>query len=424
VLLFLTLNPSSGYAQRETAVRPANDNPTQQYGTRFFLQLRTIFGRFRDSDLHRAFDKARSIQCPDLVSEKSEWRTVAFFNEKRELGHWYRSNLEEVKSDLTVFLFSGVCRGDRGSLRLTTKFPVTESVNAYNRGEIPLENVEVNVNAPVSASYDPSTKAYTWELPYLFLIKRENNESVYSLDPPRLVGRDRYATDVFDRWECKSLNDDAVTYQFLICRSTTGRRDSRLRAAPSFGSSSYMILSDGKEASTSVKLTFSEAADATRPVPDAAVPDVADGTAPLQWQSPDSDEHVMDLARNEIRILFPIQLWSEKIASRAFLAGQKLTAFESLPPSASADSCSWTPGEVSAATTLMSKEPEKSIGYSLTAHDQDRSSSTSITLDMKTRTSTQAGTLRCVFPRLSSAEIVTYARWSSIVGDYLKLETR
>src|SRR6516164_11180264 len=175
-------------AQRERQISaPANDS--QPYSRRFFVQLRAVFGRFRDSDLQRVFDSAQPIQCSELVNEPGEWRTVAFFNEKRELGDWYRSNFEEVKRDLSVFVFKGVCRGDHGPVQLTTKFPVTESVDAYDQGRIALDEVEVNVNAPVRASYDLSTKAYTFDLPFLFLVGQQDNQEIYSLDPPRIVGR-------------------------------------------------------------------------------------------------------------------------------------------------------------------------------------------------------------------------------------------
>src|SRR5947208_1405915 len=161
-----------------------------RYDRRFFVQLRGVFGRFRDADLQRVFDRAQPIQCSELINEKGEWRTVAFFNEKRELGDWYRSSFEEVKRDLSVFIFSGVCRGDHGPVLLTTKFPVTESIQAYSEDKIPLDDVEVNVNSPVRASFDSQTQAYTWDLPYLFLVGQQGDQSIYSLDPPRLAERD------------------------------------------------------------------------------------------------------------------------------------------------------------------------------------------------------------------------------------------
>src|SRR2546426_12341960 len=99
-VLFLSLFAAGVSAQLEHDVQ-APERP--RYDRRFFVQLRGVFGRFRDTDLQRAFDRAQPIQCSELINDEGEWRTVAFFNEKRELGDWYRSTFDEVKSDLAVF---------------------------------------------------------------------------------------------------------------------------------------------------------------------------------------------------------------------------------------------------------------------------------------------------------------------------------
>src|SRR5438552_51106 len=114
VIAVCWLGAVSVYAQREREIQAPGGaaGDESQYGRRFFVQLRAVFGRFRDTDLRRAFDAAQPIQCSELVNDPGEWRTVAFFNEKRELGDWYRSSLEEVKSDLSAFIFKGVCRGE------------------------------------------------------------------------------------------------------------------------------------------------------------------------------------------------------------------------------------------------------------------------------------------------------------------------
>ena len=217
-VVFLSLFAAAGVsAQLEHGVQ-APERP--RYDRMFFVQLRGVFGRFRDTDLQRAFDRAQPIQCSELINDEGDWRTVAFFNEKRELGDWYRSSFDEVKSDLAVFTFKGVCRGEHGPVQLTTKFPVTESIQAYNQKRIGLDEVEVNLNAPVRAVYDSQTQAYSFDLPYLFLVSQQDNENIYSLDPPRLAERYLYATDVIDHWDCKSVTADNVTYQFLICRTT------------------------------------------------------------------------------------------------------------------------------------------------------------------------------------------------------------
>src|SRR5688572_21218023 len=76
-------------AQREQRVQPPERS---EYGRRFFVRLRGVFGKFQDSDLERVFEAAQPIECAELVNDKGEWRTVAFFNEKRELGDWYRGS--------------------------------------------------------------------------------------------------------------------------------------------------------------------------------------------------------------------------------------------------------------------------------------------------------------------------------------------
>jgi hypothetical protein len=430
VLSAFLLSSISAVAQRERQIQGPPDQPqgnNQQYGRRFFLQLRAVFGRFRDADLQRVFDKAQPIQCSELVNEKGEWRTVAFFNEKRELGDWYRSNFEEVKADLSVYVFKGVCRGEHGPVQLTSKFPVSESVDAYEHGKIPLEDVEVNVNAPVSAFYDPRSQAYAFDLPYLFLISHQENETLYSLQPPSLVDRERYARDVVDHWECKSVSDDAVTYQFLICRSSTVPRDIGLRnlnRTPAFGASAYFILSDGREASSSVKLSFGDANDSSHPVEDASVPATPETPAPAQWEVPDADEKLLDLVRNEFRVRFSPQSWNSKIGAAQVLAAQRMTSLESSNATPGADYCLWLPG-APAVRSLLSNEPaDGSVVYSLAPHDQDSQSSTTITFNFATPSGEHLGTLKCVFPHVASAMSVGYGRWTSVVGDLLKFEIR
>src|SRR5947208_4082001 len=186
LFLILTLFVTVGFPQ------------TEKYDRKFFVQLRGVFGRFRASDLQRVFDTAHPIQCSELASGDGEWRTVAFFNEKRELGDWYHSSFDEVKNDLAMFIFKGICRGEHGPVQLTTKFPVTETIDAYNQRRIGLDEIAVNDNVPVRAVFNSQTRAYSFDLPYLFLVSQHDNESIYSLNPPTLSERYRYVRDVID----------------------------------------------------------------------------------------------------------------------------------------------------------------------------------------------------------------------------------
>jgi hypothetical protein len=404
----------NAYAQRERQIQPADES---LYGRRFFVQLRSVFGRFRETDLQRAFEKAQPIQCSELVNETGEWRTVAFFNEKRELGDWYRASFDEVKSDLAVFTFKGICRGESGPVQLTTRFPVAESIEAYQQKRIALEEVDVNVNVPVRASFDLQTQAYSFDLPYLFLISEQDGERLYSLAPPRLA--DRYAPDVIDHWDCKSVTAENLTYRFLICRTTTLPRNPAPRnqdRTPTFGASAYFILSDGKEASSSVKLTFNDANDAEQKIEDASVKPSEVPASPSSWESPDADEKLLDVVRSEFRIRFNAETWAGRIGAAQGLAAQQLSRLQSFNPAQGADYCVWLPAAASS-----TGEP---VQYLITAHDRDGQSPTSIKFDMRMDGGRHLGSLQCFFPRAASAVSINFSRWTSIVGRNFTMDVR
>jgi hypothetical protein len=134
VLLALALVPSS--ALRAQAPPPPRQGEESTYGSRFFEQLRNIFGRFPDSDLRRLFQQSKPIDCSELVGRKGEWRAVAFFNfnEDRKLGDWCRESLDDVKSDLAVYTFKGTCTGGQESVNIGSEFPTAAGIEAYNSG--------------------------------------------------------------------------------------------------------------------------------------------------------------------------------------------------------------------------------------------------------------------------------------------------
>jgi hypothetical protein len=240
-------------AQRASAAPSVEESA---YGAGFFEQLSTIFGRFRDADLERVFREAQPIQCTELVGRKGEWRSVAFFNEDRRLGDWYRKNLEEVKGDLAVYKFRGACSGDQATIRVETEFPTAASLDAYAKRQIDLDHVDITVNDPVKIVLNPRTMAFTFELPYLFLTD-QSSKKVYSFMAPDSTAA--YAEGVSSRWECKLAASKDVTYRFLICRVGTvpqGSAANKTRWQSAFGSSAFFVLSDGIEARSSVNMSF------------------------------------------------------------------------------------------------------------------------------------------------------------------------
>jgi hypothetical protein len=425
--------PAGVPAQREQAQSPEDGN----YGSKFFDQLRTIFGRFRDADLDRAFQQAKPIQCSELVGRKGEWRPVAFFNEDRKLGDWCRESLEEVKSDLTVYTFKGVCTEDRGSVQVSTEFPIAASVEDYDQQRIRLDQVDVNVNDPVTAVFNARTMAYAFELPYLFLIGRQGSVNTYSFVAPN---RDAaYATDMTSRWECRAVSSNDVTYRFLICRTATVPRGAAARRQsrePSFGGSAYFILSDGTEAQTSVNLSFGDGAKVPENLPAAepSLPSLGSPRPTLRkperpgpdglWQTPGSGSKVVDVGREEFRLRFSTQTWTGKIGSPELLLDQKMSDLRVAKPREGVDYCLWHPGDPGLVGRLLADPPAADVSCSLDTRDKSSRSAASVTFDLKTRSGVPLGRLQCYFPRAESAADVTLDRWVSVVGGHLTLEIR
>src|ERR1051326_291769 len=80
-------------------------SPAQEkdFGTKFFEDLRKLFGRLQQSELDLAFRRAEAIRCSDLVSQTGEWKQVAFLNDDRKLGDWHYDKIDEVKQDPTKY---------------------------------------------------------------------------------------------------------------------------------------------------------------------------------------------------------------------------------------------------------------------------------------------------------------------------------
>jgi hypothetical protein len=250
VLFAVAAVATNGYGQREREMPPS---PGNAYGPKFFEQLQRMVGGLGDSDLRHVFQVSRPIQCSELVRDNGEWRDIAFFSGNGKFGSWNRTTFDEVMNNVGVYIFEGVCDHQQANLRLTTKFPVYESVTREVGAA--LQEAPVKVNPPVKASFSVYTKAYTFDLPYLFSGRDDNGRSIYSFSPRRLS--DRYLTHVISHWECKAVTEEYLTYQFLVCRTQlfghepTDIKPDRETFTASFGGTAYFVLSNGKEASSS-----------------------------------------------------------------------------------------------------------------------------------------------------------------------------
>lgn len=421
-------------AQHERQIPPPDDSSTpNDYSAKFFEQLQRMFGRFRDSDLKRAFDSARAVQCSELVTDKGEWREVAFFNENRKLGDWYRKSLDEVKGDLAVYIFKGACGGPRAAVQVTTKFPVEESYNRAAAGKIPFERIDVNVNAPVSVIYDPKSQAYTFDLPYLYHVRSETGDMVYSLNPRTLD--DRYDPTFTNHWDCKAVTADDVTYQFLICRNQLLPREARARYEDkgSFGSSAYSILSDGKEALSTVHLSFGDVEPAKEAEPVAPAPRSADSSrnepahgfppepaAPSRtWRPVSAQVRLSDAGQSEFRIRFRPESWKGKIDKPELVEDGMLAPFTVTPRNK--DYCVWRPRVPAQAVQLLEPSTAESA-ISTLAFRKDVQGVIAV-FDLESDSSSALGSLQCSFAQSQSPSDVAVARWMSIVGSTIALES-
>src|SRR5688572_2191216 len=125
------------HAEAQGPRRVSASGENGDFGTKFFDELRSLFGRLQDAELDRAFRRGRAIRCADLAEKSGVWKEVAFLNSDRKIGNWHFESLAEVNRELATFKFSGECRADRDPLSVAISYPVQESINRFNRGLIP-----------------------------------------------------------------------------------------------------------------------------------------------------------------------------------------------------------------------------------------------------------------------------------------------
>jgi len=206
-------------------------------------------------------------------------------------------------------------------------------------------------------------------------------------------------------------------------------RDSRVRSqirTPVFGASAYFILSDGREASSTVTLSFNDASETKHSVEDLTAPPNPESAEekPPKWELADSEDRLVDLGRDPFRIRFVAETWRGRINNAQVLSEGKVFSLESSTATPGKDYCVWFPGDPAAIRFPLAPDPDDLLNYSVTPHDQTNQSPTSVTFELKTRTGVAAGTLKCTFPKTSSAGRINVAQWLMIVGDHLILEEK
>jgi hypothetical protein len=374
----------------------SNAQDKTAFDARFFKVLQGIFDNFTNTDLQRAFRDAQPIRCADLVGD---WRPAAFFNDDPNLERWVYKTFEEVQADLSRYIFRGNCTSDFARLDVTTRFPIRESLDAYNSGKIEFSKIAFRINPAVPAEFDARIRQYGFELPYLYVTGRRNNTNHYSLVPPD--SSIKQTEEVTNRYDCKAVKADDVTYRFAICRTVIVPRNSALRSQAEAvrGTSAYVILTDGKEAVSTVSLSFA-----------GSVPKDPPGKVPSK---------VMDLSRTPFRLVFPRAAWEASIDSVMIVAGGRLHFPESAP-TAKGDYCEWIPQ--SPATARLVNDTDKTIRYLLDIANRNGTTGATASFEARTPDNYRLGTLRCFFAEAETSYDVDIARLTAIFGEQITLE--
>ena len=431
---FLILWIPIGSEAQVTRRSPERGEESGLFGSKFFDNLRSLFGRLQQSELQRAFQRAKPIHCSDLVGETGEWKEVAFLNDDRRLGDWHFDSIEEVKRDLVTFVFEGRCSSEGSPMKVVTSYPVEESVKQFEAGRIPFSKVVINENGPVSVVFDRSTDAYTFTLPYLYRDpgnRSTTSDPLYTLIPPLLTSKPE--RNVALEFRCKAISDTELTYRFLLCRTRiTDRdardtRDARQSSRPSLGSAAYYILSDGKEASSSVKLSFGGDVDSTpeppapTAQPHAPEPDIV--PAKTTWTPAASQARLVDVGKGQFRLRFNSHTWSGRIEKPQLLTAEMLLDSAASKPTPNKAYCAWRPASQSLAKQLLEKPDDGTAIYSL-EFKKDRPSVISALFDVQNENGRALGVLQCDFPQSQTPADVTVSRWISVVGKHIELEVR
>jgi hypothetical protein len=394
-IVFLVLAGFSG-----ASVRASAQDLAPAFDAKFFQVLKTLFDDFSTSDLSRRFQSAQPIQCSELVGD---WRPAAFLNDDPKLERWFYKTFDEVQAELARYSFRGRCDSESGAVEVTTRFPIRESVEAYNSRKIDFDKIAYKTNTAVRATFDSKTRTYGFSLPYLYLIGRRNGTNQYSLVPPD--GGAKPASEVTNDWDCKAVKPATATYRLLLCRTIILPRNAAVRSQVEAvaGTSAFVILSDGKEAVATFKLSS------------------ADSPAPANPGRTVSKIFELGLESRKFRLEFARRSWEDRIDSVMTLVGGKLE-FPEAATTASRDYCEWIPQ--SPATAQVVNDAEKTVQYKLALSDRSGPAPTSVSFEARTATNFRLGTLRCFFPATELATDLDLTRLSGIVGDHISVEIR
>ena len=423
----------AAHAEAQGPRRASASRENGDFGTKFFDELRSLFGRLRDADLDRAFRRGRAIRCADLAEKSGVWKEVAFLNGDRKIGNWHFESLAEVNRELATFKFSGECGADRDPLSVAISYPVQESINRFNRGIIPQSEIVMTNNPPARARFNSADEAYVFEVSYVYLDNKPGPTPLYTLTPPLTTSKPVAGLGI--EFRCKTASDADPSFLFLLCY--TEMVDHKVPAPrpgskPPLGNSAYYILSDGKEAGSTIKLVFGTAGgDAPAPQPDTAkdaeapkaeAPKESARSTESAWQQPGPTASLMDAGDLEFRLRFDPQSWKDRIAKPQLLTGANLTDLpESSTSTRSPRSCVWLPLQARQLSALLEQASADSVVYTL-RFTQNRQSPTTAIFAVESDTGQTLGSLQCTFQQGQTAADIKVENWQSIVGTHVQIQ--
>jgi len=395
------------------------------FGAKFLDDLQTLFGRLETSELDSAFQRAKAIRCSDLIGKSGEWKDVGFLNDNRNLAAWHYDDIDSVKTDPVRYVFSGMCSTEQAPLRLATRYPIKESYNQFRKGTIPISKVAVRDNAPVSVFFDRSTNSYTFQLPFLYAEGASRAETTYTLTPPTAGSKPE--AGLVEEFRCKAISDADLTYRFLLCRTALvnlNATNSKQRIPDSPGSWAYYIFSDGREASSTVNLSFENAPPVSKTA--GSERDVSPPTRNAEevWDAVPPQSKLVDVGNGEFRLRFDPSAWTGRIGKPQLIESRTISALTAGSALLrTKGNCVWQPVSATQADRLLAGTPGFETLYTL-GFQKQVSSGISVSFDMDSSGSGRIGSLQCYFPQSQTPADVTVGQWNSIVGSNVVIEAR
>jgi hypothetical protein len=393
------------------------------FGKKFLDDLQTLFGRLEVSELDHAFREAKPIRCSDLIGRTGEWKNVGFLNDNRNLAAWHHEDIDSVKNDPVRYVFSGMCTTEQAPLRLATRYPVKESYDQFRKGSIPFSKVVLRDNPPVSVFFDRPTNSYTFQLPFLYAEGATRAETTYTFTPP--TAGSRVEVGLAAEFRCKAINDVDLTYRFLLCRTAfvnLNAANPKERIPNTPNSWAYYIFSDGREASSTVNLSFKEMPTVPKPPePQSDAPTPAH-SADVQWEAVQPQSRLIDVGDREFRLRFDPATWTARIGKPQLIENRTVSPFTvGSTPTRTRDNCMWQPVASTQTNNLLAGIDGETL---FTLGFQKRGASgISVSFDVE-GSAGRIGSLQCYFLQSQTPADVTARQWNAIVGSNIVIEVR